>query len=88
MEWMCFYFFQILGNKGFKISCATPNWRMFFLKLRATEQMNARRLVCIVIFKYDYANETANIHSLRLSLFLCLSVFVFYCISQYFKVLP
>ena len=42
----------------------------------------------IVIFKYDYANETANTHPLRLSLFLCLSVFVFYCISQYFKVIP
>ena len=50
--------------------------------------MNVRRFAWIVKFKYDYANETANTHPLRLSLFLCLSVFVFDCISLYFTVFP
>ena len=26
-----FYFSQIPGNKGYYISCATPNWRIFLL---------------------------------------------------------
>ena len=33
MEGLCFYFFQIPGNKGFKISCATPNWRKFLFNM-------------------------------------------------------
>ncbi len=55
-----------------------------FKKPRKPEQINARCPVCIVIFKnkYDYANETANIHLLRLFLFFC--VYVFDSISQYF----
>ena len=34
MEGLCFYVFQIPGNKGFKISCATPNWRIFLFYYR------------------------------------------------------
>ena len=61
-----YYFFQIPGNKGFKIACATPNWRIFFLPLVVviftTGEKNYRegiKLSCqlnsIAYYEYLYA---------------------------------
>ena len=44
IEGLCFYFFRRPGNKGFSISCATPNWRIFLLEVVGIDPRNVRKL--------------------------------------------
>ena len=48
MEGLCFYFFQIPGNKGFYISCVTPNWRIFLFNCHAVWPSNIKGPVTII----------------------------------------
>ena len=49
MEGLCFYFFQIPGNKGFYISCATPNWRIFLLKINFNDLKSTLMILAITV---------------------------------------